>query len=145
MKKVVLNFPTFGFVVGTRALLGAGLGLLLSDRVPADRRRHIALTLIGIGAATTVPALIAVLRGRATAANTLAASHHYWSYNPAPALLISREVAQHDPVDRTPGDGSRSRRFHPFVDHGTRFVAVAAASIGSSVQERPGAQGDPRG
>jgi len=73
MKKVVLDFPTFGFVVGTRAMLGAGLGLLLSDRVPADRRRHIALTLIGIGAATTVPALIAVLRGRATAANTLAA------------------------------------------------------------------------
>ena len=53
MKKVVLNFPTFGFVVGTRAMLGAGIGLLLSDRVPADRRRQIALTLIGIGAATT--------------------------------------------------------------------------------------------
>ena len=72
MKKVLLNLPTFGFVVGTRAMLGAGLGLLLSDRVPAHRRRHIALTLIGIGAATTVPALIAVLRGRA-AANTLPA------------------------------------------------------------------------
>ena len=73
MKKVVLDFPTFGFVVGTRAMLGAGLGLLLSDRVPADRRRHIALTLIGIGAATTVPALIAVLRGRAAAAKPIAA------------------------------------------------------------------------
>jgi hypothetical protein len=73
MKKVVLNLPTFGFVVGTRAMLGAGLGLLLSDRVPADRRRHLALTLIGIGAATTVPALIAVLRGRAAAADTLPA------------------------------------------------------------------------
>jgi hypothetical protein len=73
MKKVLLNFPTFGFVVGTRAMLGAGIGLLLSDRVPADRRRQIALTLIGIGAATTVPALIAVLRGRAAAADTLAA------------------------------------------------------------------------
>ena len=73
MKKVVLDFPTFGFVVGTRAMLGAGLGLLLSDRVPADRRRHIALTLIGIGAATTVPALIAVLRGRAAAAKPVAA------------------------------------------------------------------------
>ena len=73
MKKVVLDFPTFGFVVGTRAMLGAGLGLLLSDRVSPDRRRHLALTLIGIGAATTVPALIAVLRGRAAAADTLPA------------------------------------------------------------------------
>jgi hypothetical protein len=73
MKKVVLNFPTFGFVVGTRAMLGVGLGLLLSERLPADRRRHVALTLIGIGAATTVPALIAVLRGRAAAKDTLAA------------------------------------------------------------------------
>jgi hypothetical protein len=73
MKKLVLNFPTFGFVVGTRAMLGVGLGLLLSDRLPRHRRRHIALTLISIGAATTVPALIAVLRGRAAAANARAA------------------------------------------------------------------------
>jgi hypothetical protein len=73
MKKLVLNVPTFGFVVGTRAMLGVGIGLLLSDRLPADRRRHIALTLISIGAATTVPALVAVLRGRAAATNALAA------------------------------------------------------------------------
>jgi hypothetical protein len=73
MKKVVLSLPTFGFVVATRAMLGAGLGLLLSDRVPANRRRDIAWTLICIGAVTTVPALRAVLRGRAAAARTLAA------------------------------------------------------------------------
>jgi hypothetical protein len=73
MNKLVLNLSTFGFVVGTRAMLGVGLGLLLSERLPADRRRQIALTLISIGAATTVPALIAVRRGRAAATNVLAA------------------------------------------------------------------------
>ena len=64
MSKVVLNFPTFGFVVATRAMIGAGLGLLVSDRLGADRRRKVGATLLAIGAATTVPALIAVIRGR---------------------------------------------------------------------------------
>jgi hypothetical protein len=73
MKKLMFNLPTFGFVVGTRAMLGVGIGLLLSERLPADRRRHIALTLISIGVATTVPALIAVRRGRAAATNAVAA------------------------------------------------------------------------
>ena len=64
MKKLILNFPTFGFVVATRAMIGAGLGLLLSDRLDGDRRRAVGATLLGIGAATTIPALFAVLRGR---------------------------------------------------------------------------------
>jgi len=64
MKKLVLNFPTFGFVVATRAMIGAGLGLLLADRLNTDRRRTVGAALLAIGAATTVPALLAVLRGR---------------------------------------------------------------------------------
>lgn len=73
MNKLLLNLPTFGFVVGTRAMLGVGIGLLLSDRVPPERRRHLAWTLISIGAATTIPALMAVRRGRAAATNVFAA------------------------------------------------------------------------
>ena len=53
----------FGFVVATRAALGAGIGLLLSTRVPASRRRALGLTLVSIGAATTIPAAMAVFRG----------------------------------------------------------------------------------
>jgi hypothetical protein len=64
MKSFVLDLPTFGFVVATRAMLGVGIGLLLSEKLPADRRRVIGLTLATIGAATTVPAVMAVLRGR---------------------------------------------------------------------------------
>jgi hypothetical protein len=64
MKTVVLDMPTFGFVVATRAALGAGLGLLLAGRMPESRRRTIGLTLVSIGAVTTIPAAMAVFRGR---------------------------------------------------------------------------------
>ncbi len=64
MNTLVLNLPTFGFVVATRAALGVGIGLLLSERLPVERRRALGMTLIGIGAATTIPALMAVKRGR---------------------------------------------------------------------------------
>jgi len=64
MNNLVLNFPTFGFVVATRALLGMGIGLLLADKIPAERRRAVGTTLVAIGAATTIPALIAVTRAR---------------------------------------------------------------------------------
>jgi hypothetical protein len=66
MKNVVLNLPTFGFVVATRAMLGAGVGLLLSERLSAEQRRAVALTLISVGVITTVPALFAVFGGRET-------------------------------------------------------------------------------
>lgn len=63
MKKLALNLPTFGFVVVTRAVLGVGVGLLLADRLPRDRRRALGLTLLGVGAATTIPAAMAVFKG----------------------------------------------------------------------------------
>ena len=62
MKNVVLSLPTFGFIVSTRAALGVGIGLLISERLPAERRRAIAASLIAIGAATTVPAAWSVIR-----------------------------------------------------------------------------------
>ena len=52
-----------GFVVGTRAALAAGIALLVSTRLTAARRRRLGLTLIAIGAATTVPAAYSVVRG----------------------------------------------------------------------------------
>lgn len=63
MKTVELNLPTFGFVVATRAAIGAGIGLLLASRIPEARRRTVGLSLIGFGAASTIPALRAILHG----------------------------------------------------------------------------------
>jgi len=45
-------------------MIGAGLGLLLSDRIARKRRRAIGFTLLGIGAASTVPVVRALIRGR---------------------------------------------------------------------------------
>jgi hypothetical protein len=60
MKNMMLDAPTLGFVVMTRALLGVGIGLLLSQRFSEEQRRTIGLTLVAVGAATTIPAAIAV-------------------------------------------------------------------------------------
>jgi len=62
MKSVVLKLPMFAFIVSTRAALAAGVSLLLADRLPAARRRSIGAALVAIGAATTVPAVMAVSR-----------------------------------------------------------------------------------
>lgn len=64
MKNVVLSMPMLGFVVGTRIALAAGLGLLISNKIPEARRRAIGLTLVSIGAVTTIPAAMAVFRRR---------------------------------------------------------------------------------
>lgn len=64
MHTVNLKLPTLAFVVATRAMLGVGIGLLVSERLSAERRRAVGRTLVGIGAATTVPAIAVVLRSR---------------------------------------------------------------------------------
>ncbi|PYR15166.1 MAG: hypothetical protein DMG00_01195 [Acidobacteria bacterium] len=61
---LTLSPPLFAFVVATRAALAFGLGLLLADRIPEDRRRTVGLTLVAIGAATTIPAVMSVLGSR---------------------------------------------------------------------------------
>jgi hypothetical protein len=62
MHQLVLNLPTFGLAVATRAALGAGIGLLVAERLPLERRRRIGLALVAVGAATTVPIVREILR-----------------------------------------------------------------------------------
>ena len=62
--KLILSPPLLGFVIGTRAALAFGLGLLLADRIPESRRRAVGLTLVAIGAATTIPAAMSVFGRR---------------------------------------------------------------------------------
>jgi hypothetical protein len=64
MKRFNLKPQTFGFLVGTRAALAFGLGLLAASRIPEGRRKRIGLALLGIGAATTVPAIRMLRRSR---------------------------------------------------------------------------------
>jgi len=49
--------PMFGFIVGTRAAMAFGIGLLVSQRIPERRRKAIGMALVAMGALTTVPAI----------------------------------------------------------------------------------------
>lgn len=60
MKRIDLPIPKFAFVVATRAALGAGIGLLLSQRLARKQAKTMGLALVAFGILTTVPALIAV-------------------------------------------------------------------------------------
>jgi len=62
MKQLTLTLPTFGFIVATRAALAFGAGLLVSGKLPRTKRRALGLTLVAIGAVSTVPAIAIVRR-----------------------------------------------------------------------------------
>ena len=64
MKEVQLTRPELGFIVITRAMLGAEIALLLADRLETDQRKAVGVTLALIGAVTTIPALLAVFAKR---------------------------------------------------------------------------------
>ena len=64
MKTTELTMPELALIAGTRALLGAGLGLLLADRLNTDQRKAAGWTMFLIGAATTIPLAINVLNKR---------------------------------------------------------------------------------
>lgn len=61
MKELTLRMPMFGFIVGTRAALAFGLGLLVAQRIREDRRKAIGTALVALGVITTVPAVRTVV------------------------------------------------------------------------------------
>lgn len=63
MKQLSLTIPELGLIAGTRAALGAGIALLLSDQLDAERRRAVGWTLLAVGAISTIP-LIAEILGK---------------------------------------------------------------------------------
>ena len=63
MRIKTLTIPEIGFIAGTRAALGVGFALLLADKLSASSRRAVGITLVAIGAVTTIPAAL-VLFGR---------------------------------------------------------------------------------
>lgn len=58
--KVKLTVPQLGLIALTRGLLGAGIGLLVADRLGQDQRRAAGWTLLGVGVATTFPLMAEV-------------------------------------------------------------------------------------
>jgi hypothetical protein len=63
MRETQITVPDLALVAGTRAALGAGIGMLLADRLPAEQRKAVGWTLVLIGALTTVPLAFEILGG----------------------------------------------------------------------------------
>jgi len=61
MRESTLTIPELFLIGGTRAALGAGLALLLADKLDPRERRAVGWTLFLIGAATTIPLALEVL------------------------------------------------------------------------------------
>ncbi len=61
MTQRMITLPLIGLIAGTRAALGAGIALLLADRLTDDQRRAVGWTLTAVGVISTVPLAAHVL------------------------------------------------------------------------------------
>ncbi len=60
MRDLHVTLPELALVAGTRGMLGAGLGLLLADRLPEAQRKAVGWTLLLVGVVTTIPLALEV-------------------------------------------------------------------------------------
>ena len=61
MRESTLTIPEIALIGATRAALGAGIALLLAEKLDRKERRAVGWTLFLVGVATTVPLAIEVL------------------------------------------------------------------------------------
>ncbi|HLJ91972.1 MAG TPA: hypothetical protein VKU02_02145 [Gemmataceae bacterium] len=64
MRETRITLPELILVAGTRAALGAGVGLLLADCLSADQRRAVGWTLFLAGALSTIPLAFEIFGGQ---------------------------------------------------------------------------------
>ena len=64
MRNVDIPLHELAFIAATRGLLGAGIGLLLSDYLRPESRKGVGWTLVALGAVTTVPIAVSVFGRR---------------------------------------------------------------------------------
>jgi len=57
-----LSFPLLALFGATRGMAGAGLGLLLADRIAHSDRKKLGIALLAVGAASTIPLAMAMFR-----------------------------------------------------------------------------------
>jgi hypothetical protein len=63
MRETRITLPELMLVAGTRAAGGAGLALLLSDRLSAEQRRAVGWTLLAFGVLSTIPLALEIFGG----------------------------------------------------------------------------------
>jgi hypothetical protein len=64
MIKAELTIPEIGLIAVTRAVLGAGIALLLADKLSPEQRKAVGWTLVAVGALTTIPLAVEVFGKR---------------------------------------------------------------------------------
>jgi hypothetical protein len=92
MRETQVTLPELALIAGTRVALGAGLGLLLANRLSADQRRAAGWALLLVGAVTTVPLAVEVLGGGRLTASGRGGSAA--PSEPDAQLSLRREVAR---------------------------------------------------
>ena len=68
MKTIRITFPELGLIASTRAVLGAGLALLLAEKLNLDQRKSLGWALFLMGALISVPLGLMILGKREEAA-----------------------------------------------------------------------------
>ena len=68
MKRAELTRPELGLFAATRAMLGAGVGLLVADKLSERHRKVIGRTLFLIGVLSTIPLVKDIARRMHTSA-----------------------------------------------------------------------------
>ena len=61
MKIQKVTLPELALIAGTRGMLGAGIGLLVSSKLNKDQRNAAGWALVAVGAITTIPLLMNIL------------------------------------------------------------------------------------
>jgi len=87
MSEVSLTIPQIALIAGTRGLLGAGVGLLLAERLPSSQRKAVGWTLFLVGALTTIPLALEVFGSRRVSDRGRGRS---WESRPDVSLMQSR-------------------------------------------------------
>ena len=62
MRQRLVTIPELAVIGATRGMLGAGIGLLVAGQLTPRQRSAIGLPLLTVGALSTVPILIHILR-----------------------------------------------------------------------------------
>lgn len=61
MRESTLTLPEIALIGATRGALGAGIALILADKLDRNERRAVGWTLFLVGIATTIPLALVVL------------------------------------------------------------------------------------
>lgn len=61
MQERSLTIPELVLIAGTRVALGAGVGLLIGDRLGRNARKGAGWALLAVGVLTTIPIVVGVL------------------------------------------------------------------------------------